>query len=275
MTKTIKHPELADAMGELLRALTARMTPRQLHQWTTQAKIACALLRERRATGERLHEAVQAAHELLRELIRSQKRLESGSAPGAPEKDVQRENNLKDRINSLERELWTYSRTEPSEDAVIAAFYALYGRKGGRPTDARDGPELVAVFKGLVAAYVVDFGAALGSAPPRLDEYHAARVAELEAEVAQGCDRCDGCGWYEGGATLKTTCEKCGGTGVRGSAPPAVMWTNTRVREQLLPVARVHGFSDAEVLPFVPVLRDVLERLSGGSAPRGTPQEGK
>jgi len=28
------------------------------------------------------------------------------------------------------------------------------------------------------------------------------------------CDRCDGCGWYEGGKTLKTTCEKCGGTGV-------------------------------------------------------------
>lgn len=28
------------------------------------------------------------------------------------------------------------------------------------------------------------------------------------------CDRCDGCGWYEGGKTLQTTCEKCGGTGV-------------------------------------------------------------
>lgn len=27
------------------------------------------------------------------------------------------------------------------------------------------------------------------------------------------CDRCDGCGWYEGGPTLKTTCEHCGGTG--------------------------------------------------------------
>ena len=112
-----------------------------------------------------------------------------GSAPGAPEKDVQRENNLKDRINSLERELWTYSRTEPSEDAVIAAFYALYGRKGGRPTDARDGPELVAVFKGLVAAYVVDFGAALGSAPPQ---------EPPDCEAAHGpavngcCPRCGG-----------------------------------------------------------------------------------
>jgi hypothetical protein len=27
------------------------------------------------------------------------------------------------------------------------------------------------------------------------------------------CDNCDGCGWYEGGPTLQTTCEKCGGTG--------------------------------------------------------------
>lgn len=33
------------------------------------------------------------------------------------------------------------------------------------------------------------------------------------------CDRCDGCGWYEGGATLNTTCEKCGGSGVITSAP--------------------------------------------------------
>lgn len=29
----------------------------------------------------------------------------------------------------------------------------------------------------------------------------------------EACDRCDGCGWYEGGVTLKTPCEKCGGTG--------------------------------------------------------------
>ena len=27
------------------------------------------------------------------------------------------------------------------------------------------------------------------------------------------CDRCDGVGWYEGGKTLKTTCERCHGTG--------------------------------------------------------------
>lgn len=29
------------------------------------------------------------------------------------------------------------------------------------------------------------------------------------------CDQCDGCGWYEGGPTLKTTCISCGCTGLR------------------------------------------------------------
>jgi len=28
------------------------------------------------------------------------------------------------------------------------------------------------------------------------------------------CDHCDGCGWVEGGITLKTQCEKCEGTGM-------------------------------------------------------------
>lgn len=28
------------------------------------------------------------------------------------------------------------------------------------------------------------------------------------------CDNCDGCGWYEGGKALMTTCEKCNGTGI-------------------------------------------------------------
>jgi len=27
------------------------------------------------------------------------------------------------------------------------------------------------------------------------------------------CDRCDGCGWYEGGKTIQTKCEVCNGTG--------------------------------------------------------------
>jgi hypothetical protein len=39
------------------------------------------------------------------------------------------------------------------------------------------------------------------------------------------CDRCDGCGWYEGGPTLQTGCEKCKGRGtlaVEGGAPTAM-----------------------------------------------------
>lgn len=27
------------------------------------------------------------------------------------------------------------------------------------------------------------------------------------------CDLCDGCGWYEGGPTIKTHCHKCDGRG--------------------------------------------------------------
>lgn len=37
------------------------------------------------------------------------------------------------------------------------------------------------------------------------------------------CGDCDGCGWFEGGPTLKTPCTKCGGTGrvpARPKAPP-------------------------------------------------------
>lgn len=33
------------------------------------------------------------------------------------------------------------------------------------------------------------------------------------------CDRCDGCGWYEGGPTLMTQCEVCDGTGVVSPHP--------------------------------------------------------
>jgi len=30
------------------------------------------------------------------------------------------------------------------------------------------------------------------------------------------CDKCDGCGWVEGGKALKTDCKACEGTGMRG-----------------------------------------------------------
>lgn len=36
----------------------------------------------------------------------------------------------------------------------------------------------------------------------------------LSTAATTECRECDGCGWYEGGRTLKTTCEACAGTGV-------------------------------------------------------------
>lgn len=33
------------------------------------------------------------------------------------------------------------------------------------------------------------------------------------------CDRCDGCGWYEGGKTIQTSCEVCQGTGIVKRVP--------------------------------------------------------
>lgn len=36
----------------------------------------------------------------------------------------------------------------------------------------------------------------------------------IEHEREEECRNCDGCGWYEGGPTLQTTCSKCKGTGV-------------------------------------------------------------
>lgn len=38
-------------------------------------------------------------------------------------------------------------------------------------------------------------------------------IFRVEENESQECDQCDGCGWYEGGPTLKTTCEHCNGTG--------------------------------------------------------------
>lgn len=44
---------------------------------------------------------------------------------------------------------------------------------------------------------------------------------EPAAARQEVCMDCDGCGWYEGGETLKTTCKKCGGTGVVSREPAA------------------------------------------------------
>lgn len=36
---------------------------------------------------------------------------------------------------------------------------------------------------------------------------------DVIAGVTDDCDRCAGCGWWEGGRTLMTTCRECNGTG--------------------------------------------------------------
>jgi hypothetical protein len=36
------------------------------------------------------------------------------------------------------------------------------------------------------------------------------------------CGDCDGCGWVEGGKTLKTPCSACGGTGASLASHPLV-----------------------------------------------------
>lgn len=41
-----------------------------------------------------------------------------------------------------------------------------------------------------------------------------ATLKKLRAFTHEYCGDCDGCGWYEGGKTLKTTCGTCGGTGL-------------------------------------------------------------
>lgn len=38
--------------------------------------------------------------------------------------------------------------------------------------------------------------------------------ATFENRSAMRCDRCDGCGWHEGGPLLKNPCLQCGGTGL-------------------------------------------------------------
>lgn len=39
------------------------------------------------------------------------------------------------------------------------------------------------------------------------------RMSNLEGNQ-EYCPDCDGCGWYEGGEAIQTTCNKCSGTGI-------------------------------------------------------------
>ena len=38
---------------------------------------------------------------------------------------------------------------------------------------------------------------------------------ETQIVNTQECSYCDGCGWVEGGISLKTTCKFCSGTGIK------------------------------------------------------------
>ena len=44
----------------------------------------------------------------------------------------------------------------------------------------------------------------------------------LQTPTPEYCGDCDGVGWYEGGRTLKTTCGKCGGSGLANNCTPVV-----------------------------------------------------
>lgn len=56
-----------------------------------------------------------------------------------------------------------------------------------------------------------------------LDRAYSAQAAAsgqgAKEPVTAWCDRCDGCGWYEGGSNLQMSCEKCGGTGRESQRP--------------------------------------------------------
>jgi len=71
VTKTIKHPELGRAISDLYFALP--LTRRQIQIWTHQAKISAVLLRERKRTPATIDEAILAARNLLRELLRAKR----------------------------------------------------------------------------------------------------------------------------------------------------------------------------------------------------------
>jgi len=44
------------------------------------------------------------------------------------------------------------------------------------------------------------------------------KIPSVKEPLVEYCDHCDGCGWYEGGPTIKTTCKHCNGTGIKAKA---------------------------------------------------------
>lgn len=59
--------------------------------------------------------------------------------------------------------------------------------------------------------------------------------------VTIDCDRCDGCGWYEGGKAIQTRCAECGGAGrrrVRQTRVTGIGWCTDAQRKAVLLMVR-------------------------------------
>lgn len=96
----------------------------------------------------------------------------------------------------------------------IAAEHALI-----QPSMEKPIPDMLDVSTGWIAK-VKEYQSHLASLP-RLAVDPKAKVDWKDGEQLEEnidwrkfeCDQCDGCGWYEGGKTLQTTCETCRGNG--------------------------------------------------------------
>jgi hypothetical protein len=105
-----------------------------------------------------------------------------------------------------------------TRDVIVSWIRAAYAAEGAAPREP-DAAKLARVLDDL--SFRVDDdtrGVNLGAAEEILRRLQALGAAEPREPEPEYCDRCDGCGWYEGGKTLKTTCEVCGGTGVKPGA---------------------------------------------------------
>jgi hypothetical protein len=70
--------------------------------------------------------------------------------------------------------------------------------------DWLDGFPLTKTSKDLIAAKAAEIFGRKHAGEPGV-------TVEVKTEY---CDRCDGCGWHEGGEAIQTTCKKCNGTGL-------------------------------------------------------------
>lgn len=98
-------------------------------------------------------------------------------------------------------------------DALLDAFCETFGtelcRLGGRQA------QLAIAMQEFVADAENQRDAAIIVDQSRLSPSLPLRDSQPSTEGAEEyCGDCDGCGWNEGGAAIKTTCDTCGGTGM-------------------------------------------------------------